>query len=239
MLKKLKKIYSPNFDPQKRNSSNIKYLIIHYTGMKNEKNALDRLTNPISKVSCHYFIKYSGEIVSMVPDLYIAWHAGKSSWKKTKFLNLYSIGIEISNPGHGNKYTKFKKKQISSLFALINKLQKKYYLKNKNILGHSDIAPDRKKDPGEKFPWELMYKKKLAIWHNLEKKRLKTIRNKKCNKIEINTFFRNLNKIGYNAKNKINLIKAFQRRFRQQLISGKVDKECLFISFSLIKKFKY
>ena len=94
--------------------------------------------------------------------------------KKQNFIKLNTLLVnEISNPGHGNKYTKFKKKQISSLFALINKLRKKYYLKNKNILGHSDIAPDRKKDPGEKFPWKLMYKKKLAIWHNLDEKKLK------------------------------------------------------------------
>ena len=237
MLKKLKKIYSPNFDLPKRRSSSIKYLILHYTGMKNEKKALNRLTSPLYKVSCHYLINYSGEIINIVPDLYIAWHAGKSEWKKIKSLNKYSIGIEISNQGHDNKYKQFKKKQIYSLFSLITELKKKYHLKNKNILGHSDIAPDRKKDPGEKFPWELMYKKKLTIWHNIMEKKLKKIRNKRCNKLEVEKFLINLHKIGYNAKNKISMIKAFQRRFRQKLINGKVDKECLFISFSLVKKF--
>ena len=237
MLKKLKKIYSPNFDLPKRRSSKIKYLILHYTGMKNEKKALSRLTNPLYKVSCHYLINYSGEIINIVPDLYIAWHAGKSEWKKIKSLNKYSIGIEISNQGHNNKYKQFKKKQINSLFSLITELKNKYHLKNKNILGHSDIAPDRKKDPGEKFPWELMSKKKLTIWHNITETKLKKIRNKRCNKLEVEKFLINLHKIGYNAKNKTSMIKAFQRRFRQKLINGKVDKECLFISFSLVKKF--
>ena len=237
MLKKLKKIYSPNFDLPKRRSGSIKYLILHYTGMKNEKKALNRLTNPLHKVSCHYLINNSGEIINIVPDLYTAWHAGKSGWKKIKSLNKYSIGIEISNPGHDNKYKQFKKKQIYSLFSLITELKKKYHLKNKNILGHSDIAPDRKKDPGEKFPWELMSKKKLTIWHNITETKLKKIRNKSCNKLEVEKFLINLHKIGYNAKNKTSMIKAFQRRFRQKLINGKVDKECLFISFSLVKKF--
>ena len=115
MLKKLKKIYSPNFDLKKKKKKDIKYLILHYTGMKNEKIALNRLTNSNSKVSCHYLINYSGEIINLVPDLYISWHAGKSNGKKLNHLNKYSIGIEISNKGHDNKYKKFKKKQINSI----------------------------------------------------------------------------------------------------------------------------
>ena len=229
--------YSPNFYLKKRSRRKVKYLIFHYTGMKSETAAIRRLTKNSSGVSSHYFIKNNGQVILMVPELYIAWHAGVSSWRKDKFLNSKSIGIEISNPGHDNKYKQFKKKQIYSLFSLITELKKKYRLKNKNILGHSDIAPDRKKDPGEKFPWELMYKKKLTIWHNIMEKKLKKIRNKRCNKLEVEKFLINLHKIGYNAKNKISIIKAFQRRFRQKLINGKVDKECLFISFSLVKKF--
>ena len=95
--------YSPNFDTKKRKSKDIKFIIFHYTGMKKETNAINKLTNNKSKVSSHYFIKKNGEILNLVPDLYIAWHAGISSWKKTKFLNKYSIGIEISNSGHEYK----------------------------------------------------------------------------------------------------------------------------------------
>ena len=99
--------YSPNFDVKKRNKNKIKYLIYHYTGMKNEKLAVKKLVSLGSNVSCHYFIATSGKIIQMVPDLYIAWHAGKSNWKNHKSLNYNSIGIEISNPGHKYGYRKF------------------------------------------------------------------------------------------------------------------------------------
>ena len=239
MLENIRKNYSPNFYIKKRKQGDIEFIIIHYTGMKSEKLALKKLTSFNSKVSCHYFINNSGTIINLVPDLYTSWHAGKSRWGKKKSLNINSIGIEISNPGHENTYNRFKKKQINSLIYLISILKKKYKIKNVNILGHSDIAPDRKKDPGEKFPWKLLYKKKISIWHDIKEKTLKKYRNKTCCKAEIYKFYNNLNKIGYNTKNKIRVIKAFQRRFRQTLISGKIDKECLYISISLVKIFKY
>ena len=236
MLNNFTKIYSPNFDIPKRSKNEIKYLILHYTGMKKEKSALSRLTNFGSKVSCHYFISYSGEILNLVPDLYISWHAGKSKWKGRSSFNSESIGIEISNPGHENGYTNFRKKQINSLISLLILLKKKYNIQKKNILGHSDIAPDRKKDPGEKFPWQFLSKKKISIWHDLDESYLRKLRNKKCTILEKKKFYINIKKIGYDAKN-INLMgKAFQRRFRQKLINGKVDKECYIISISLIKK---
>ena len=111
-VKKTSKNYSPNFDIKKRSISKVKYLVFHYTGMRSENAAIKRLTNKSSKVSCHYFIKSNGEIIKIVPDQYIAWHAGISSWKKDKFLNLNSIGIEISNPGHAFKYQKFWRKVL-------------------------------------------------------------------------------------------------------------------------------
>ena len=239
MLKKLRKIYSLNFDVNKRKKNDIKFIILHYTGMKNEKQAISRLISNNSKVSCHYFIKYSGEILTLVPDLYISWHAGKSQWEKKKLLNFNSIGIEISNPGHENNYKDFNIKQINSLILLVSFLKKKYKIKKSNILGHSDIAPDRKKDPGEKFPWKLMYKKKLSIWHHKKESTLSKLRNIKCSKKEEAQFYNNLKRIGYNSKFKINIIKAFQRRFRQKLVDGKIDKECLFISISVSKQIKY
>ena len=235
MLRNLRKIYSPNFETKKRKKSEIKSIILHYTGMKNEKTALNKLTNFNSRVSCHYFITYSGEIINLVPDLYISWHAGKSKWRKIKSLNNNSIGIEIANQGHNIKYENFKKEQIKSILFLVSNLKKKYSIKKSNILGHSDISPDRKKDPGEKFPWKLMYEKKLSIWHNIKHTILRKSRNKKCTENEKKNFFKNLREIGYNSNNKILLIKAFQRRFRQGLINGKVDKECLFISISIKK----
>ena len=236
--------YSPNFNPKKRTSKQIKFIIFHYTGMKSESDALKRLTEIQSEVSCHYLIKNNGEIVKIVPDLYIAWHAGKSSWKNYKSLNQNSIGIEITNLGHEYGYKNFTKKQITSLLKLSKFLMKKYKISSKNILGHSDIAVLRKKDPGEKFPWEYLSKNKIGIWHTLSEQDLIGLRQLKINKIEENIFFKNLFKIGYlkeysknRDKNKYlrELTKTFQRRFRQELIDGKIDQECLIISKNLIK----
>ena len=155
-MKNFKAIYSINFDKNPRNLKKITYLIFHYTGMKSEKKALQRLTSKSSKVSCHYFIKRNGEIINMVPDKFIAWHAGVSCWKNFKNLNDKSIGIEMQNSGHSGKYERFSNKQIQSLSFLIKILKKKYHIKSKNFLGHSDISPNRKKDPGEKFPWKFL-----------------------------------------------------------------------------------
>ena len=238
--------YSPNFNPKKRTSKQIKFIIFHYTGMKSESDALKRLTEIQSEVSCHYLIKNNGEIVKIVPDLYIAWHAGKSSWKNYKSLNQNSIGIEITNPGHEYGYKNFTKKQITTLLKLSKFLIKKYKINPKNILGHSDIAVLRKKDPGEKFPWEYLAKNKIGIWHTLNKQDLIKNRKLETSKIEENIFFNNLFKVGYskkypkgNSKNKylIELAKSFQRRFRQELVDGKIDQECLLISKSLVKTY--
>ena len=237
--------YSPNFNPKKRSKKQIKFLVIHYTGMKSEKLAISRLTKIQSEVSSHYFIKKNGEIILMVPDLYIAWHAGVSSWKKYKFLNKNSIGIEISNPGHEFGYKRFTKIQIKNLEKLLNFLVKKYKIKKNNILGHSDIAPDRKLDPGEKFPWEHLSKRGIGIWHQLSKNQLKYLRGKKTSKAEDILFKKRLKKFGYSHFNKrsINstkfeklLIKAFQRRFRPIHINGKIDQECLLIISKLLNK---
>tara|TARA_B100000795_G_C22686486_1_gene393851 strand:- start:112 stop:855 length:744 start_codon:yes stop_codon:yes gene_type:complete len=238
--------YSPNFNPIKRNKKQIKFIIFHYTGMKKESVAINRLTNIQSEVSSHYLIKNNGEIITLVPDLYIAWHAGKSSWKNCESLNKNSIGIEISNPGHDFKYKKFSNKQISSLLRLSKFLIKKYKIGPKNILGHSDIALDRKKDPGEKFPWKYLAKNKVGLWHSLKDQVLKKNRKLKIKGESEKYFLDNLSRIGYSKKTPKNfnrknylilVIKAFQRRFRQKIIDGKIDKECLLISENLIKKF--
>ena len=236
--------YSPNFNSEKRNPKLIKFIIFHYTGMKKESEAINRLTNIQSEVSSHYLIKNNGNILTLVPDLYEAWHAGKSSWKNYRSLNQNSIGIEITNPGHGLGYKKFSKKQIFSLLKLSKFLIKKYKISSKNILGHSDIAPERKKDPGEKFPWEYLSKNNIGLWHSLKKKELLKNRNFKTSKIEKELFFNNLFKVGYSKKTQKDLsknrylrdlTKAFQRRFRQEIINGIIDQECLLISKNLIK----
>ena len=241
MWLKITQNYSPNFSIPKRLKKNIKYIIIHYTGMKNEMSALNRLTNYKSKVSAHYFIKKNGKILNLVPDLYEAWHAGKSNWKNIQSLNRYSIGVEIQNSGHENLFEKFSNKQMNSIKKLLRFLTKRYRINCKNILGHSDIAPNRKKDPGEKFPWKELAKIKLAHWHKLDEKKLKQFRLKKINSLDENKFFMNLRKIGYTwvqSKSSIDkkklLVKAFQRRFRQGLVNGITDQECLILSKNLL-----
>ena len=234
--------YSPNFSLPKRSKKLIKFIIIHYTGMKKESLAINRLCNLTSKVSSHYFIRKNGNILNIVPDLYEAWHAGKSNWKKFKSLNKNSIGIELQNTGHDYVNESFSLKQIRSLKKLLKYLIKIYKIDSKNILGHSDVAPDRKKDPGEKFPWKNLAMNKLAYWHILDEWKLKKTRLKKLNLKDREKFIKNLYKIGY-SKTKTsklsldskNLVLAFQRRFRQSLINGIIDKECLLISINLLK----
>lgn len=228
---------SPKFKTKIRSNKGIKIIVIHYTGMQSEVDALNRLTDFKSKVSCHYLINEKGKIISIVPDNYTAWHAGKSRWGKLSSLNKSSIGIELVNPGHNFGYKKFGKKQISALIQLIKKLIKKYNINKKNIVGHSDIAPLRKKDPGEKFPWKILAKSNIGIWHNLKQKKLMKNRKKKILKKEKLIFFKFLNKIGFQTRFNIKkskyqkkLIEAFQRRFRPELISGIIDKECFFIA---------
>ena len=139
---------SPNFNRKKRSKSSIKAIVIHYTGMQSERESLLRLCNPRSKVSSHFLISQNGRVYRLVQDSQIAWHAGKSCWGKYKNLNKNSIGIELVNKGHRFGYTNFKKKQLLSLIKICKTLIKKYKIKKRNIVGHSDIAPSRKIDPG-------------------------------------------------------------------------------------------
>ena len=242
MRLKISNFYSPNFSLPKRRKKMIKFIVIHYTGMKSESSAIKRLCDENKNVSAHYFIKKNGQIINLVPDLYIAWHAGKSSWQKYKSINKNSIGIEIQNPGHDNRYENFTSKQLRSLKILLKILIRKFEINLKNILGHSDISPERKKDPGEKFPWKNLANHKLAIWHSLKDSSLKKIRKKRLNKDEEIIFIKNLNKIGYGIikrlsfnSNKIFITKAFQRHFRQNLVNGIPDQECFLISKNLLK----
>ena len=242
MAQILEKNYSINFDPIRRPNNLINFIIIHYTGMRSENDSISRLKDHKSKVSSHFFIKNSGKVIELVPERYIAWHAGKSSWKKFRSLNKFSIGIEIHNPGHDYRYKSFNKKQIKSLINLLKIIKSKYNISNKNILGHSDIAPDRKKDPGEKFPWKYLSKFNLAIWHNINLKKCKEARNIVIDSNDQKIFLKNLYKIGYckiYKYDKINNLKlltiAFQRKFRQELVDGIVDRECFLISENLKK----
>jgi len=147
---------SKNFDTKK--IRRIKYIIIHYTGMKNQSLAIKRLQSRVAKVSCHYLISKKGKIYQLVKDNDIAWHAGKSRWNNDVNLNSKSIGIELVNRGQ----EAFPVAQIKTLLKLLIILKKKYKINSNFILGHEDIAPKRKIDPGPKFPWIALYKKNLS-----------------------------------------------------------------------------
>tara|TARA_B100001057_G_scaffold405251_1_gene418128 strand:+ start:2277 stop:2984 length:708 start_codon:yes stop_codon:yes gene_type:complete len=231
MLLKVNK--SLNFSKKTRSAKNIRFLIIHYTGMQSARVSMDRLKNPKSKVSCHYLIERNGNIFQMVDDNKVAWHAGQSKWKHMTDLNKYSIGIEIQNKGHFIKYQNFPKKQIFSLIKLIKILMKKYKIKKKDILGHSDIAPLRKLDPGEKFPWNFLSSKGVATWY--PKFKLKNYDFKTNIKRKI--FFKNIYKIGYRffslskkSKKDRKVVMAFQRRFLPKEVNGKITNKTLQIS---------
>jgi N-acetylmuramoyl-L-alanine amidase len=235
-------IYSPNFDKKKRLKNSIKIIVIHYTGMQSERESIIRLCNTKFKVSSHFLINQNGKVYRMVQDNRIAWHAGKSCWGNYKNLNKYSIGIELVNRGHRFGYTNFTKKQILSLAKICKILIKRYKIKKKNIVGHSDVSPIRKIDPGEKFPWEYLAKKKIGIWHDYKPNFLRKFRKKKVfKKHDEVKFFKNLNAIGYRFSFKkkflmTKIVKAFQRHYRKELINGLLDNECLIIAQNIRKK---
>ena len=241
---KLNISYSPNHSIKIRIKKNIKLIVIHYTGMQSERACIKRLISSNSQVSAHYLINRKGSVTRMVDENKTAWHAGKSKWKNFINLNNQSIGIELVNKGHQLGYENFSKKQISSLILLCKGLIKKYKIKKTNVIGHSDIAPLRKEDPGEKFPWHFLSKKKIGCWHNISKKNNKS---QNLSKSDLRKFFfNNLYKIGYryfdkkkSSKSDLKVIKVFQRRFRQNKVNGLIDQESLQISHYLASSLKY
>lgn len=140
----------------------IDMLVLHYTGMKDEQEALDRLTCKESGVSCHYFVFEDGKTAQLVPEALRAWHAGKSSWHGCGDINSHSIGIEIANPGHEHGYRPFPEVQISSVIALCKDIVSRHEISPINLVAHSDIAPMRKEDPGELFPWKQLHEAGLG-----------------------------------------------------------------------------
>ena len=222
------KIKSPNFIKRKNNEK-IDTIIIHYTGMKNEDIAIQRLCDPEAKVSAHYFINRMGSVWQLVGDDKVAWHAGVSKWLNRINLNGTSIGIELCNPGHENKYINFTDFQYKTLESLLFNLKEKYCIYPDRILGHSDVAPSRKIDPGEKFDWKRLAKKKLAIWPN----KIITPKNK------INNIDYYLSIIGYDVKTDFNsCLLAFKRHFIPDDNSLIINQKVLNIAYSVSEEFR-
>ena len=200
---------SPNFELKAKRQ--IKYIIIHYTNLPSIQASLKHLLNKRNKVSAHYLLDQKGKIYSLVNEKDIAWHAGISSWKADKLLNKKSIGIELQNTGTAGNYEKFPNQQISQLEKLILELQNKYNISNANILGHSDISPDRKIDPGPKFPWQRLFKNGIGLMPKIYP--LKSKKNTTSNEIKNLQIL--LKKFGYNLK-----------------VNGFMDKQTLLVLYA-------
>ena len=240
-MKLIETFKSPNFN-ERKNNQQLDYLILHYTAMTSCQEAIEYMCSKENKVSAHFLVSKKGEIFYLVNQNKIAWHAGKSYWKNIKNLNSRSIGIEIDNSGHHINNEDYNHLQIKSLCELIKKLIKEYNINPQNILGHSDIAPFRKIDPGEKFPWNELIKKNLSyspIINNEIRddiaKNTKTVYKHK----DYPDILTMLGFIGYDTRRvKIEdrkfrlLIQAYQRHYRQSNVSGEIDKETI----GLIKK---
>ena len=232
---KIKRSLSPNYSDKTRQKERIKFVIIHYTGMQSEIASIKRLRNSKAKVSCHYLINRKGEITQMVKENKVAWHAGKSKWRNFNNLNDSSIGIELVNKGHEFGYQNFSKNQITSLISLCKFLKKRYMIKKENFLGHSDIAPLRKIDPGEKFPWKKLSTHKIGKWYK------NTMREIQIHKKQMDAlFYKNLKSLGYRyfslSKREFRdkkIVISFQRHFSPDNVNGKIDKKTFKISYFL------
>ncbi len=152
---------SPNFDNRRAPPDMI---VLHYTGMKTGEEALARLRDPSAKVSAHYLVEEDGRVFALVPEERRAWHAGVSFWKGDTDINAVSIGIEIVNPGHEHGYRDFPEAQIKAVIALVGDIRTRWTIPDARILGHSDVAPERKEDPGERFPWKRLHEAGHGLW---------------------------------------------------------------------------
>ncbi len=194
---------SPNFDERGRA---VDMIVLHYTGMLSGAEALARLTDAASKVSCHYLVEEDGTIFSLVPEGKRAWHAGVSFWRGETETNARSIGVEIVNPGHEWGYRKFPKKQIDMVVALVKDIRTRHNVPLSNVVGHSDVAPQRKEDPGELFPWRRLAEEGLAVG---------PYKGDPDPSISYEDALSMLRAIGYDAPDKAHAaaLVAFQRRF--------------------------
>jgi N-acetylmuramoyl-L-alanine amidase len=152
---------SPNFDARTRPPD---MLVLHYTGMPTGEAALARLCDPAARVSAHYLVEEDGRVFALVPEERRAWHAGKSFWRGERDVNGASIGVEIVNPGHEWGYRPFPAAQIEAVIQLVADIRSRWTVPDERILGHSDVAPDRKEDPGELFPWKRLAEAGHGLW---------------------------------------------------------------------------
>ncbi|RZF66354.1 N-acetylmuramoyl-L-alanine amidase [Sphingomonas populi] len=214
---------SPNFDER---ALPVTMIVLHYTGMVDAASALERLCDPAAKVSAHYLIDEDGTIHRLVAEDKRAWHAGAARWGRIEDVNSASIGIELVNPGHEFGYRDFPEAQIDALIGLVGDIKERYAITRGNVVGHSDIAPTRKQDPGELFPWHRLARLRLAL--------PRPTRNLMDPMWSDAGFLIALERFGYDVKDKLAAVVAFQRRYRPELIDGEIDGECRSILLALL-----
>jgi N-acetylmuramoyl-L-alanine amidase len=214
---------SPNFDER---AAPVSMIVLHYTGMPTAGEALARLCDPAAKVSAHYFVDEDGTVHQLVPEDKRAWHAGRSHWRGVTDVNSASIGIEIVNPGHDWGYRPFPTAQIEAVIRLVADIKERHGITRGNIVAHSDIAPARKRDPGELFPWGKLARLRLAL--------PRPTKNLLDPGWSQGGFLLALERFGYEVTDPMAAIMAFQRRFRPELIDGEIDAECRMILLALL-----
>jgi len=214
---------SPNFDER---DQPVSIVVLHYTGMEDGPSAIQRLCDPEAHVSCHYLIAEDGAVLRMVPEDKRAWHAGQSYWRGMHRLNGASIGIEIVNPGHEHGYRPFPAPQMNALLPLLADIVRRHQIPKANVVGHSDIAPARKQDPGELFDWALLAKHGLAV--------ARPTRDLVDPVWTDGGFLLALERYGYDVRDAQAAVLAFQRRFRPELLDGIIDGECRAILLQLL-----
>lgn len=214
---------SPNFDER---DQPVSICVLHYTGMEDAASAIARLRDPEARVSCHYLVAEDGQVLRMVPEDKRAWHAGQSYWRGVHGVNGASIGIEIVNPGHEFGYRPFTAQQMEALLPLLAGIVERHQIPRANVVGHSDVAPARKQDPGELFDWGLLARHKLAV--------ARPTRGLVDPLWTDAGFLLALERYGYDVREGQPAVTAFQRRFRPELVDGEIDGECRAILLQLL-----
>jgi N-acetylmuramoyl-L-alanine amidase len=212
---------SPNHDD--RDGAAIDTLVLHYTGMPSGAAAIDRLCDPAAKVSAHYTVDEDGTVYAHVPEARRAWHAGVSHWAGAANINSRSIGIELVNPGHEFGYRPFSEAQVAALTTLCHSVLLRHPIPSWRVLGHSDVAPARKDDPGELFAWKRLADAGIGLWPAPG---------------DSNLGAQSLARYGYDADAPLDkVITAFQRHFRPQTVNGQWDDECARLLHGLLERF--
>ena len=218
-----REVPSPNWNERRLPVSMV---VLHYTGMPTADEALERLTDAKSEVSAHYLIDEAGTVTRLVPEDKRAWHAGRAYWRGITDVNSASVGIELANPGHEWGYRPFPQPQMEALIPLLADIVKRHKIPYANVVGHSDVAPARKDDPGELFDWPLLARYKLAL--PVPKPRMRLVYDNDS------ALYLALERFGYDIADGHAAIRAFQRRWRPKRIDGEIDGEIGALLFELL-----